>query len=412
MRLSPEERRILRGLKGEAPRRALEMQIKIGQYFDATDMVAVTSVHISGDVEELGRAGVEFLEDMAGLGARCIVPTMTDPRGAELTGVARISQDSAAIELEMRTTAAFKAMGFLQCDNCIVYQTTMQPHFREHVAWGDTGSVIYVNSVFGARSNFEGGPAALAAALTGRTPRYGFHLEKCRLANVVVRVKDQPRELADWGALGCHVGRQLKGYWDVPVLTGLKVGASSDALRYFGAALASYGSVAMFHIPEITPESRTLRDALGGRCPRRTITVPPGSLDQTYSGLDAAFTRPDLVVFSAPQLSVLELAALADALDGRRVAPGIRLFATTNQQVKALADHQGFSARIESAGGEILTGVCFYLMTPRRLSTIHGFSRLVTNSAKLANIMSGQGYAVKLRRFGQCVEAAVTGHIN
>ena len=39
-------------------------------------------------------------------------------------------------------------------------------------------SVIYANSVLGARSNFEGGPSALAAALTGRTPRYGYHLDE------------------------------------------------------------------------------------------------------------------------------------------------------------------------------------------------------------------------------------------
>ncbi len=388
------------------------MQVKVGQYFGAADMVKIGSVHISGDVEELGQAGVEFLEEMARLGARCVVPTMTDPRGADLTGLARLSQDPLAIEVETRATAAFKSMGFLQCDNCIVYQTTIQPRFREHVAWGDTGSVIYANSVFGARSNFEGGPAALAAAITGRTPRYGFHLEDCRRANVVVIVKDQPRELADWGALGCHAGRQLRGYWDVPVFAGLEVAPSSDALKHLGAALASFGSSAMFHIPGVTPESPRLRDCMAPHRRRRRMLVPPGTLKAVYASFDASFTSPDLVVLSAPQLSVLELGALAGALDGRRVAPGVRLFATTNAQVKAIADLQGFTGTIEAAGGEILSGVCFYLMTPRRLSEIHGFHRLVTNSAKLANIMSGQGYAVKLRRFDECIESATTGRVS
>jgi hypothetical protein len=32
--------------------------------------------------------------------------------------------------------------------------------------------------LLGARSNFEGGPSALAAALTGRTARCGFHLDR------------------------------------------------------------------------------------------------------------------------------------------------------------------------------------------------------------------------------------------
>jgi predicted aconitase len=68
--------------------------------------------------------------------------------------------------LETRAIAALRAFGALMTDTCINYQTIMAPVFGEHLARGDTGVVIYSNSVLGARSNFEGGPSALAAALT------------------------------------------------------------------------------------------------------------------------------------------------------------------------------------------------------------------------------------------------------
>ncbi len=140
-------------------------------------------------------------------------------------------------------------------DTCINYQTIMPAVRGEHMAYGDTGVVIYSNSVLGARSNFEGGPSALAAGLTGRTPRYGFHLPEQRRATLLLRVDYTPRELHDWGALGGIVGRIAGDYWQVPALLGIDRVPTSDELKHFGAALASYGSVALFHMVGITPEA-------------------------------------------------------------------------------------------------------------------------------------------------------------
>ena len=130
---------------------------------------------------------------------------------------------------------------------------------------GDTGVVIYSNSVMGARSNFEGGPSALAAGLTGRTPRYGYHLDAHRAGTMHFAFATSPRDLADWGALGGIVGRAANSYWEVPVVTGLEAVPNSDELKHFGAALASFGSVALFHMPGVTPEAPTLADAFHGR---------------------------------------------------------------------------------------------------------------------------------------------------
>jgi predicted aconitase len=293
------------------------------------------------------------------------------------------------------------------------YQIVSQPRFGEHLAWGDTGTVIWANSVAGARSNFEAGPAALHAAITGRVPRYGYHLPAQRRGTVLVRVLDQPRTNADWGALGCHVGRIVNDYWQVPVFAGLDAAQppTADQLKQFGAALASYGSLAMYHIVGMTPEARTVDEALGGPPPARELVVEPGTLVRTYASFVPETNEVDLVVFGTPQLSLFEFRDLARLLAGERVHPRTRLLLTTSDAVKVLADRLGYTAIVEEAGGMVLTGVCYYIMTARELAARHGYRTLLTDSAKLANIIAGYGYHPVFRPTAECVAAAVRGRM-
>src|SRR5438445_10421406 len=257
MNLTAEEQALRRGEFGEAAQWAIEHQIKVGDYLGARDFVPVTQAHIMADTESLGLAGVEWLEGLARLPAqarRVRIPTITDPRGTDFAAAHRLKQQPWMLELERRAIAALEALGVLMTNTCINYQTIMAPVAGEHVAYGDTGVVIYCNSVCGARSNFEGGPSALAAALTARTPRYGYHLDECRRATRHFRLDAQPRDLSEWGALGGIVGRECSSYWEVPLIEGIDSVPGSDALKHFGAAMASYGSTALFHIPGVTAE--------------------------------------------------------------------------------------------------------------------------------------------------------------
>src|SRR5437667_10450885 len=257
MRLTDEQAAMLAGALGEPRRWAITHQIAVGEFFDATDFVAVSQAHIMADTESLGEAGVRFLEGLAcapEAARRVRVPTITDPRGIDFAVYRRLGQNAAMAALERRAIAALSACGVLMTDTCINYQTIMAPLRAEHVAYGDTGSVIYANSVLGARSNFEGGPSALAAALTGRTPPYRYHPHEGRRATRRFTLAASPRDLSQWGALGALVGEACGSYWQVPVIEGLTAVAGSDALKHFGAALASFGSVALFHMPGITAE--------------------------------------------------------------------------------------------------------------------------------------------------------------
>jgi predicted aconitase len=407
--LGDRERAMLAGELGPAPQWALDYQMKVGRFFGARRLVEVRSAHVHCDAEALGEPGVRFLEEWAERGARVEVPLTLDPRSADPEHGAELRQDTAVAEREHRIVTALRAMGAIPTNTCINYQTVDVPHFGEHLAWGDTGTVIWANSVAGARSNFEGGAAAIAAALSGRAAAYGYHLDEHRRATARVVVEDQPRHLTDWGALGCLVGRALPGYWEVPVFAGVRRSPGPDELKHLGAALASYGSHAMFHLVGATPEARTEADALGGRSPGREIRIAPGELDALYASFVPERSSPDVVVFGTPQLSLLEFKEIAEALDGARVRT--RVLLTTSAQVKAAADACGYTEAVREAGAVVLAGVCFYLMTARELARRNGWRTLLTNSAKLANTIQGYGYNPVLRSTAACVEAALTGTV-
>jgi len=408
--LSGEERAILAGERGEAPRRALEYQVKVGEFWGAKRFVPITNAHMMGDIEVMGDGGLQWLKDYAALGARCAVGTTTNARCIDFAHCERLGQDALEVAKERELIACLRGMDVVTTDTCINYQTVYQPHLGEHVAWGDTGTVIYANSVFGARSNFESGPAALSAAITGRTPEYGFHLDEHRRGSFTVELRARMDDLADWGALGKLVGEPHQSYYAVPVFHGFHRTPMADELKHLGAALASYGSMGMFHFVGETPEAPTLEAALGNRAPAERLGVGDADLDRVYAGYGLGDGDARLVVFSGPQQSLLEMKQLADLFAGRKVQPGATCIVTTNNAVLAQARALGYAGTLEGAGVTILEGVCFYILqnlSPMRVA--NRWTNMVSNSAKIVNIIGAHRFNTILRRTRDCVEIACTG---
>ena len=176
MRLTDEQERMRRGERGRAVRLAIEQQIAVGEFFAADGLVPVTNVHMMGDMEVMGEGGFAFIEGLLAQDATFSVPVTTNARCVDFERAGAMRQRPELVERERALVANLRRLGAIQVDTCINYQTVYQPHFGEHVAWGDTGTVIWANSVLGARANYEAGPAALAAGITGLTPAYGYHL--------------------------------------------------------------------------------------------------------------------------------------------------------------------------------------------------------------------------------------------
>jgi predicted aconitase len=408
--LNEEEQGMLRGDHGEAVRQALELQLEVAKFYGAKRFVPVTNVHMMGDIEVMGDGGLAHLERLAQIGARCRVATTTNARCFDFAHVDRLGQDAGEAHKEQRLIGLLRQMDVITSDTCINYQTLYQPHFGEHVAWGDTGTVIWANSVCGARSNFESGPAAMAAAMTKRVPEYGFHLDAHRRGTFVVEVDARIEDYAEWGALAKLVGESHQSYFEVPVFTGLGRTPTADELKHLGASLASYGSMAMYHMVGVTPEAPTVEAALAGNEPREKMHITQTDVDRVFSSYRNIDGSCNFVVFSGPQLSLFEIKKLADLFRGRRVHPGTTVFVTTSNGVLSAARALGYVETLETAGVTILQGVCVYIL--QNLSAMrarNGWSNMISNSAKIVNTITAHKFNTILRRTHECVEIACTG---
>lgn len=410
VRLNADERAMLAGDDGPARQKALRFQIEVGNFFGAQKLVPITNAHVMGDIEVMGDGGLQAMREMMQDHAECAVPTSSNARCMHFGDVPELPCDHDEEIKEREIIHSLRDMRVATTDTCINYQTVYQPKLGEHVAWGDTGTVIYANSVFGARTNYEGGYSSFAAALTGRTPAYGFHLDEVRRGTLSVELQTRLTDLADWGALGKIVGHPHQDYFCVPVIQGVQDMPHSDALKHLGASLASYGSMAMYHIVGVTPEAATTQQAFGGRLPAERMTVTAADLEAVYRGYRYVEGGRSIVVFSGPQLSLFEMQDMVRLFAGRKVAPDMEVFLTTNHAVWSDAKRLGYVDVLERAGVTILQGVCFYIL--QRLSknrAENGWTNLISNSAKLVNTITAHRFNTVLRRTADCVEIACTG---
>jgi predicted aconitase len=245
MHLTDEEQRMLAGNEGEAVKMAMEMLVALGNIYGAERMEPINSAHVAGlSLKSHGIAGMEWVENLAASGARVRVPTTLNVIGQDRSRPVPFSDDWTTHQL--RIGKGYEAMGCFGTSSCVPYYLGFVPRLGQHIAWAESSAIIYVNSVLGARTNREGGPSALAAALTGRTPFYGLHLPENRYGQVRYHVDTEIHDLTDFGALGAYIGKQVGT--QIPVITGIARIPSKEELVYFGAALASSGGVAMFHM--------------------------------------------------------------------------------------------------------------------------------------------------------------------
>ena len=407
MNLSQEEKAMSKGEFGEAVKWAINHQIEVGNFFDAEDFVPVSNVHMMVDPESIGVAGVKFFENLVKMNAKVRVPMITDPRGVDLDYYRPLGQTEEMADIERRTIKACSSMGILMTNTCVNYQTIMAPLYGEHLAYGDTGVVIYSNSVCGARSNFEGGPSALAAGLTGRTPRYGLHLDEKRKPTKIFTIKYEPNELTDWGLIGALIGKMCGSYWEVPIIEGIKKIPTSDEIKHFGAAMASYGSTPLFHIKGITPEadnfnSDDLKDL-------NYYEIKSTDINSLKADFGKKGDKIDVVVFAAPQLSIFEMQKVAELCHDKIFK--VPVLVCTSPQVYSDALRMNLINQIENSGAKVLQGTCFYNQFAREIGIANGWVRLLSNSTKIVNILGGYGYKPALANMEKCILSAVEGKL-
>lgn len=375
MYLTKEEEKMLRGEYGEVVERSFRLLVRLGEIYGADRMIPVGSVQVAGvSYKSIGDPGLEFLEDLAAKGARVRVPTTLNPPGMDLVDWKELGFPEDFAEKQLQIMDAFKKMGIMMTATCTPYLVGNLPRFGEHIAWSESSAVSFANSVIGARTNREGGPSALAAALCGVTPNYGLHLDENRKPSFLVRVNAGLKNNSDFGALGYHVGKIVKD--KVPYFRGIK-DADVDQLKALGAAMAASGAVALYHVEGLTPEAE-LMDTSG----LETIEFGDRELREAYEKLNTG-KDPDIIILGCPHASLKEIAALACKLGGKHLKKP--LWICTSRVTKEAATRMGFTEIIEKAGGKVVADTCTVVSPIERM----GYRTTGVDSGKAANYLPG-----------------------
>ena len=387
MILTQEEEGMLAGRQGHATQKAMQILVALGRIYDAERMVKVSSVQVSGvSYKNLGDAGLEFLDELARDG-RARVKTTLNPAGMSLDNWESQGIDPHFAERQLRVIEAYRKLGVEISCTCTPYLAGNEPLFAEHIAWGESSAVAYANSVLGARTNREGGPSALAASLTGRTPLYGLHLSENRKATHTVEVETPLESPEDFSAMGYFVGRTVKD--GIPLFEGVGR-AGVEELKALSAALASSGGVALFHMVGITPEVET-----AGR-PQESLYFTWKDLQETRAFLDDGGS-PDFVAVGCPHCSLDELALVAKVLRGRKVTR--EFWVCCSREVKKESDIEGYTSVIEKSGAKFATDTCMVVAPVEEL----GHRVIATNSAKACHYLRNSGLRVRFMPLEKCV---------
>ena len=383
MKLTREEQEMLDGKHGDAVQKAMELLVAVGDSYNAERMLPIGSAHlVSANPVGAGKGGTEFIRQLTEKGAKFKVPTTTNPASLELWKWKEMNYSEELYQRQETVSGHIAKMGGILCNTCTPYLIGHTPGMGEHVAWGESSAVLFLNAVLGARTNREGGPSAIAAAITGRTPAYGYHLDENRYGQIKIVNKFDLKGDSDYATLGYFVGKIAVDR--VPVITGISPSVTQDNLKCLGTPFAVTGSVSHYHVVGVTPEAHTEEEATGNRKISASDTFEFGEKEfkETEEALSAI--GPDeanLVILGCPHASITQLKKYAEVLSGRKVKSGVEMWVQTMHSVKAYAEDIGLAEVIESTGAKLVCNICAGAM-PRGFFKSCGYTGVTTDSPK------------------------------
>jgi len=408
MHLTDDERRIQAGELGEPQRLALRILVKLGEAYGAERLVEIRSAHlVASSYQIAGEAGIEIYTRLVEQGARVAVRTTSDPGSIDFSRWRDFKTPADYAARQLKIAELLDRMGVIPTWTCTPYTTFNVPKFGDHLGWSESSAVVFANSVIGARTNRLAAYVDLCAALVGRVPYFGLHVPECRRGEVLFELTpDLSAHFADecFPALGYLVGQTVGDR--IPVITGIRE-ATFDRLKALGAAAAASGSVALYHLVGITPEARTLEEALGGQTPVERIPVGRREIANVMAQMSTGQGGPvDVVGLGCPHASIDQMRRYATLVGSKRVHSGVQLWICTNTVVEEMARRMGYVETLEQAGARLMVGTCH---NDCPLGA-WGFRRLVTDSGKFAYYTpTTVGTECIFASTEACIEAAITG---
>lgn len=408
--LTEKDRAMLRGDHGPAAKMAMSILARMAEVSGAKVLLDISGAHIDSTVY-IGDAGLEFAEKLASLGAKVAVPTTLNVSGLDEHHWQEWAVLSEWAKQAHRQMEAYRSMGTIPTWTCAPYQSETRPKFGQQIAWGESNAIVFANSVIGARTERYPDLFDICCAITGRAPAMGLHLTENRAGELLLQLKDVSLALQQsddfYPVLGHFMGKVARDR--IPVIDGLAVSPTEDQLKALGAASASSGGVALFHIVGVTPEAPTLESAFQDKQPIETIDVTLESLRKARAELTHTDSDElDMVVLGSPHFSLAEFKLLVPLVAGKQKHPGVKFLITSSRAMTLLAKQAGHLELLQAFGAQLTVDTCI-LTTPMLPPEIQ---HLMTNSAKFAYYTPGLlGRKIAFGSLKDCVNSAVEGRI-
>lgn len=340
------------------------------------------------------------------MGSKAVVPATMNPGGSDRRIWKSLGFSPAFVRKQERVIKALEELGIRPTLTCTPYHVGVEPKYGEHVAWAESSAVCFANSVLGARTNREGGPSAIAAALTGLTPRHTLHTDEGRLPTRVIKVKCGVPTAADAGALGYLIGRLVSSdkAGGIPFITGTQPPAGPERLTWLkalGAGMAASGSVGLYHLECVTPEAAAQGSRLAKAAKQKSVVR---SLDEGHNALNCGKGKLDVVAVGCPHASPEDLTRILRLLNWRQAKVPFWIFVA--EDVRKHAEETGVAEALGRCGVTLVADTCIVVAPLKEL----GIHTLATDSAKAAFYLpSHHGASVYFGSLEQNIEAALRG---
>jgi hypothetical protein len=382
---------------------------RLGDSLGADKLIPIASAHVVESSYQIAcDAGLELIEKMVNLGARCVVPTTSDPTAIDLENWRDLKIPEEYARKQLKLAELLSQLNIAPTYNCTPYAEVNVPKFRDDVAWSESNAVVFANSIYGARTNRYPAYVDLFAAIVGKTPNFGLHLNENRKGKVLVKLDVEDFGDSDFPVLGTYLGLEMDE--QIPVLTGFPRHVSADRLKGIGAAGAAAGALAMYHVEGLTPEARTRAEAFQGDEPEEKVTVDRSTLTRVREKMcTVSGGKVDIVGLGCPHASVFEIGEVVRLLNGRKVKKGVECWVCTSRLSKGLADKMGYSDKLLAAGVRIVCDTCCNNAPMKNW----GFKLMATNSGKFARYAPiNVGADVVFGSTKECVDSAVKGEFS
>ncbi|GAB4480866.1 MAG: aconitase X catalytic domain-containing protein [Anaerolineales bacterium] len=414
LELTEKDRQMLDGKHGEAARIAMSIVVRMAEILEVEKLMDITQAHIDG-CGLMSDASLDFAETMARLGGKVVVPTTLNMIPLDLQNWQKQEIPEEFAHKALRMANAYIQMGCIPTWTCAPYQGAFIPFFGQQIAWGESNAIAYANSVLGARTNRYADFFDLCAAITGRVPEHGLHLEENRRGQVLFRLKDIPDEwFSDdsfYPVLGHLIGKIAQDR--IPVIEGLKAGITSDQHKAFGAAAASAGAVGMYHMVGITPEAPNLEAAFHGLSPHEIIELGPEAILEArkeLSTISETEVKVNAIILGCPHFSFTEFQRLYYLIQENqgKLSQGMRFIVVTNQMTYSLLERSNILQPLFDFGIEIVLDTCVFHSPILKTKC----EVVMTNSGKAAYYAPGELKTnVIFGTLEECVRAAIDGKV-